>query len=181
MMPFIVMTASIVIIFLIIIGRGHARPDSTPRRPASAACGCTRQDRGAFAALQGLSSSSIPVFDDIVHVERAASMTLSRRQRAELKRGEGRCSCGLNAVRSQVAADGSCRSLPMAVADRCRWPLPIVAFVRILANEFVFARRWARGTDKVPRGIPVARVVPLAEFQKYLKESQRHGRTGGRG
>ena len=125
MMPFTVMTASIVIIFLIIIGRGHARPDSTPRRPASAACGCTRQDRGAFAALQGLSSSSIPVFDDIVHVERAASMTLSRRQRAELKRGEGRCSCGLNAVRSQVAADGSCRSLPMAVADRCRWLLPM--------------------------------------------------------
>ena len=31
-----------------------------------------------------MSSNSIPVFDDIVHVERAASMTLSRRQRAEL-------------------------------------------------------------------------------------------------
>ena len=74
---------------------------------------------------RAMSSNSIPVFDDIVHVERAASMTLSRRQRAELKRGEGRCSCGLNAVRSQVAADGSCRSLPMAVADRCRWLLPM--------------------------------------------------------
>ena len=31
-----------------------------------------------------MSSNNIPVFDDIVHVERAASMTLSRRQHAEL-------------------------------------------------------------------------------------------------
>ena len=109
MMPFIVMTASIVIIFLIIIGRGHARPDSTPRRPASAACGCTRQDRGAFAALQGLSGTVACLGTTARSVDKDKA-----------------------ARRSQpIVAWAMTWSLPMAVADRCRWPLPIVQLLLV--------------------------------------------------
>ena len=103
------MKPQLVIIFLIIIGRGHARPDSTPRRPASAACGCTRQDRGAFAALQGL-SGTVACLDTT-----ARSVDKDKAAR-----------------RSQpIVAWAMTWSLPMAVADRCRWPLPIVQLLLV--------------------------------------------------
>ena len=136
MMPFTVMTASIVIIFLIIIGRGHARPDSTPRRPASAACGCTRQDRGAFAALQGL-PGTVACLDTTarsVDKDKAArrsqpivawAMTWSLPMAVA-----DRCRWPLPML-PMAAADPRCRSLPMAAADRCRWPLPIVQLLLV--------------------------------------------------
>ena len=69
----------------------------------------TRQDRGAFAALQGL-SGTVACLDTT-----ARSVDKDKAAR-----------------RSQpIVAWAMTWSLPMALADRCRWPLPIVQLLLV--------------------------------------------------